>query len=109
MKHGRAKIYPITFSIWLFVLIESKQKLSKTLLGLEIIKNFINSRCKVRPSYDQSCAIFSSFNFMVIFNVMSADSTLKMTIERTEDRANRIITMFIILQGLSFDGKALLC
>ena len=30
---------------------------------------------KVRPSYDPSCAIFSSFHFMVIFNIESADST----------------------------------
>jgi hypothetical protein len=27
----------------------------------------------VRPSYDPSCTIFSSFNFMVIFNIASAD------------------------------------
>ena len=27
----------------------------------------------VSPSYDPSCAIFSSFNFMVIFNIASAD------------------------------------
>ena len=27
---------------------------------------------KVRPSYDPSCAIFSSFNFMVVFNIASA-------------------------------------
>ena len=32
-------------------------------------------RChtKVHPSYDPSCAIFSSLNFMVIFNITSAD------------------------------------
>ena len=28
---------------------------------------------KVRPRYDTSVAIFSSFNFMVIFNIASAD------------------------------------
>ena len=37
---------------------------------------------KVRPSYDPSCAIFSSFNFKVIFNIASADIV---EIERTED------------------------
>ena len=44
---------------------------------------------KVRPSYDQSCAIFSSFNFMVIYNLASADIAesqlmLKMTIKLKE-------------------------
>ena len=31
---------------------------------------------KVSPSYDPSCAIFSSFNFVVIFNQASADVIL---------------------------------
>ena len=28
---------------------------------------------KVRPNHDPSCAIFSSFDFMVIFSITSAD------------------------------------
>ena len=46
----------------------------------------------MRPSYDPSCAIFCSFNFIaVIFNItseMSGDAE----IERTKDRATQIIT-----------------
>ena len=40
------------------------------------------------PSYDPSCAIFSSFNFMVIFNIASADiaesQLLKVTMKLKE-------------------------
>ena len=37
--------------------------------------NFLtfNAKTKVRPSYDPSCAIFSSFNSMVISNIASGD------------------------------------
>ena len=38
---------------------------------------------KVRQSYDPSCKMCSSFNFMVIFS-MSADVMLKMTIKLKE-------------------------
>ena len=39
---------------------------------------------KVRPSYDHlSCAIFSSFNFMVIFNADIAESQLMLLLKIT--------------------------
>ena len=44
---------------------------------------------KVRPSYDPICAIFSSFNFN---NVSWCYIENDLKIERTEDRATRIIT-----------------
>ena len=33
----------------------------------------LGGQVKLRPSYDPSCVIFSSFNFTVIFNIGSAD------------------------------------
>ena len=33
----------------------------------------IDTKIKVLLSYDLNCVIFSSFNFMVIFNIASAD------------------------------------
>ena len=57
------------------------------------------SVAKVCPSYDPSWAIFSSFNFMVVFNIAAAEiaeSQLMLfendhKIEKTEDRATQII------------------
>ena len=51
----------------------------------------------MRPSYDPSGAIFSSFNFMVIFNIAFSWHRWKyadviLYIERTEDRATQTIT-----------------
>ena len=40
----------------------------KSALELEFLQCFC-------PSYDLGCAILSSFNFMVIFNIASADIT----------------------------------
>ena len=46
---------------------------------------------KVHTKYDPSCVMFSSLNFMVIFNIasadfvmMSADAILKMTIKLSQ-------------------------
>ena len=63
----------------------------------------------MRPSYDLSCPIFSSFNFVVIFNITSHAAILKMTIKLKRSKQafvlNRELAQIILKKSFYFSDK----